>query len=693
MSGLRSALSLALAVAALAGGCRGEPPTVRAVGRALLPAPAAAEDRMSPRPACALGDDLRTARGCLATIPLAERGKWRRFAGAPRRPFGVPRRFRGRDMILDRMHRAEKGEPWTHLPPVMIQNASRRLPVSFPGVTVGAAQVRVVASPLGPSVARAESETIAVGPGMMIDGAIGIHPLAAAAGASPTEFVIEAEILDGAAAADAESTGGERVTLLRQRIDPDPGSRGWTDYRVDLAEYEGRRLRFSFSTRPVPADDAGAAVTRSAPLWTTPVLMVPTAPRPNVLLVSLDTLRADFVGAYGSRLPTTPVIDTFAAEGVVFEDALAPFPATTASHMSLMTGTYPSVHGVLGPGVGILSQQLPTLAELLAASGYQTAAFTENGMIIGLAGFARGFRTYREYKRPDRVSPLVTDGHVAEVVSAVLDWIDRHPGDSFFVFAHTYEVHSPYDPQEEFDIFDDDWEGVAGDGVGNFKRQRNRYAGEIRYTDREIGRLLAGLDERGLAESTIVIITSDHGEAFGEHGTSSHGETAYSEAIQIPMLLRAPGLVGGGQRLRAPVSLVDVAPTVLDLIGQPVPDTVQGLSLRAALQGQRDDELDSRTVYAEVLGPRHELVAAHTSKRKWIFGVRDRVPMVFDRHADPSEEDPTGSAEEIEDGRRRVDAFLEDAKRRREAAADGVVAAPEPDDATKTKLRALGYID
>lgn len=681
---LRLGAAAAIAASLVVGGCeapRPEPSRPLGITQGLSISFSGPRNQR-PSAECAIADDLRIAYGCLPIVRLPPKGDVHLSDGGDAvRTFGVPRRLRGQNLSLDRSFKTTRLEPWTHLPRILVGAPGRKLDVSFPGLSgdLSTAETRVAASPLAQaSTFRLESAPVAVSTGMVLDGAISLDPATQASGAQGARFVIEATVLD--------EPGGTEI-LFDRRLEA-TGAAEWHPYRLELSSYAGRQLQLDFRSEATPPGDRPL----TGPIWAAPALLAPTAPRPNVLLISLDTLRADSVGTYGAHLPTTPVLDAFGADGVVFEDALATFPSTTASHMSMLTGTYPSVHGVLAPARKTLHPEIPTLAQSFASAGYNTAAFTENGMIVARAGFARGFRSYREFKRARGDDRAVTKGHVDRVVSDVLAWLDTNAGDSFFIFAHTYEVHGPHDPPDEFRLFEDSWADTAAARSADLVEKRNLYAGEIRYTDREIGRLLDGLAERGLAESTIVVVTSDHGESFGEHGLTGHSHSLYSELLQIPLMIRAPGLVAAGSRISTPVSLIDIAPTVLDLTGLPVPAAAQGESMVPLLEGRADD-FPERFVFAELRGPKVKRLAVHNSARKWIVGSRGA--RIFDRERDPDEKKDLSTDEEREGARELRDRFDAESTRVRDAISGGVPAADAPplDGATTDKLRALGYIE
>ena len=320
-----------------------------------------------------------------------------------------------------------------------------------------------------------------------------------------------------------------------------------------------------------------------------------TAPGPSLVLISIDTLRADRVGAYGHASPTSPALDMrLARPGALFEDVYSQSPKTTPSHMTLFTSLYPSVHGVElweeGRPGPTLSPAVHTLAEVLRNAGWDTAAFTGGGNVHRARGFDDGFDVYKHSGQLERA----------------LAWLDARHGHRFFLFFHTYEVHDPYLPapawQREFvrdgaprlletverlrrngggwdrahRVF---WESVTPGDADDRRTLSALYDAAIRTMDeRTLGPLLDRLDALGLADDTLVVLTSDHGEAFGEHGVYLHDDL-YADTLRVPLVLRFPGRVPAGRRIPDRARLLDVMPTVLELLGVPAPAGLQGRSL------------------------------------------------------------------------------------------------------------------
>lgn len=295
------------------------------------------------------------------------------------------------------------------------------------------------------------------------------------------------------------------------------------------------------------------------------------AGKPNVVLVTLDTTRADRMGFLGSTRGLTPSLDALAKTGIVFERAYAQAPITTASHATILSGTYPQFHGVDDFAVPLPSD-LPYVPALLQGAGYQTAAFV--GSLIldptnGLApGFDRGFDRYdagyqvrRGGGRSARYATLERRG--AEVVSRARKWLDGTGGRPFFLWVHLYDPHDPYDPPAPFKA----------------RFARTPYDGEVASTDAAVGQLLDGLRVKKLLDDTLVVVAADHGESLGEHGESTHGVFLYDATIRVPLVVKFPRGQASGLRVSARVGLVDVAPTILQAAGVPAPSAVQGLSL------------------------------------------------------------------------------------------------------------------
>jgi choline-sulfatase len=314
--------------------------------------------------------------------------------------------------------------------------------------------------------------------------------------------------------------------------------------------------------------------------------------RPNVVLISLDTIRADRLHCYGDAGASTPGIDGLAERGVLFAQAAAPAPLTLPSHCSIMTGLYPTYHGVRLNGTTALSQGQTTLAEVFSERGYQTGAFIGAFVLDGRWGLDQGFAVYddqfdlKKFKHLD-LAAVQRPGN--EVMDAALEWLERHKGDPFFSWIHLYDPHTPYDPPEPFrSQFTS--RGPAG-----------LYDGEIAFADRQVARLVAWLGRAGLDERTIIVVVGDHGEGLGSHGEGTHGYFLYDYVVRVPFIVATPFDELRGVRVDAQVSLVDVFPTVLALAGIDSNARVHGRSLLPLMFGREAPE--NVYAYSESMTP------------------------------------------------------------------------------------------
>ncbi len=395
--------------------------------------------------------------------------------------------------------------------------------------------------------------------------------------------------------------------------------------------------------------------------------------RPNVLLITIDTLRADRVGAYGHREPTTPVLDALAARGVRFASAQSASPLTGPSHATLLTGHYPPVHGVRDNARFTIGARSTTLAERLSRLGYQSAAFVAAFPLAGAFGFGRGFAVFDEGLVPAAQSGQVAERPADAVAGAALPWLQAAAARDdapFFAWVHFFDPHQPYAPPEPLRA-----------------RFADPYDGEIAFVDSQVGRLLEVLRRAGVEERTIVIVVSDHGESLGEHGESTHGLLLYEATLRVPLLMAGPG-VPAGRVVEERVGTIDVLPTLLGLLGQPLPEGLHGRDLRPSLAGR---ELRPEPLYAESLYGR--LNCRWAPLRAWthgdlklIAGQRDEL---FDLATDPAERDDLAAVRAPDTTRLR--GALERALAA--MAPGGDRASPAALSATQAEsLRALGYV-
>ena len=319
------------------------------------------------------------------------------------------------------------------------------------------------------------------------------------------------------------------------------------------------------------------------------------AHRPNLLLVTIDTLRADHVGVYGASSARTPTLDALAGRGVRFAQAQSPVPMTGPSHATILTGLYPPVHGVRDNVVFSLDSRHQGLATLLKGQGYRTAAFVGAYPVAAAFGFREGFDTFSEDFKDSPIPGAGAQRPASDVVDATLGWLATPANAPFFVWMHLYDPHAPYDPPEPYRT------QFAG----------RPYDGEIAYTDAQLGRVFEWLRSSGHDQDTVVAVLSDHGESLGEHGEVTHAVLLYEATLHVPLLLAGPG-VPAGVTVPARVTTVDVAPTLLRLLGLTPPPAMTGRDLRPALRGER---LPPEPLYAESLFGR--LNCRWSSLRAW----------------------------------------------------------------------------
>ncbi|MBU0493875.1 MAG: sulfatase-like hydrolase/transferase [Chloroflexi bacterium] len=335
-------------------------------------------------------------------------------------------------------------------------------------------------------------------------------------------------------------------------------------------------------------------------------------PRPNVVLLVLDAVRADHLSCYQYERPTTPHIDALAQEGVLLIECTAPAPWTVPSHGSLFTGMYPTSHGAHAEHLALSPLNI-TLAEVLRDVGYETGGFSANIYLSPTLGFDQGFTTY-DVRLMDDVRPKpVRDA--GEMNALVLPWLEARARDGrpFFLFVNYMDAHAPYLPPPPYD--------TRYDGPDDLV---SRYDGAIAHLDSEVGRVLDKLEELGLSENTLVIVTADHGEFLGEHGLLDHKQHLFETVLRVPLVLWYPRSLPGGQRVAGLVQLTDVMPTILALAGVETPAAMQGRSLLPLIRGEQDP-LAYNVAFAEYW--RDELLI---QKRGAVFDRRLRSLRVGD---------------------------------------------------------------
>ena len=340
----------------------------------------------------------------------------------------------------------------------------------------------------------------------------------------------------------------------------------------------------------------------------------------NVVLISIDTCRADYLSCYGYSKNTTPNIDALAGEGVLFENAITPVPQTLPGHSSMLTGTIPPYHGVHDNNGYQLAGSNITLAEILNENGFSTAGFISAFVLDSQFGIDQGFETYNDRFEEELNSNGIDERRAEETSSLAMKWLDEHKGDPFFLFLHYFDPHMKYDPPEPF--------------ASEFSQ--DLYAGEIAYTDHWIGKVLDKLKETGLYDSTLIIITADHGERLGEHIEVTHIYYIYQGNIHVPLIIKVPGQKVP-RRITQRVGIIDIVPTICNLLDIEAPSGIQGKDLSNYFR--RGSISDERYLFCESLFPTiykiNSLLGVVTDRYKYIQTTR---PELYDLIEDPGEE-------------------------------------------------------
>lgn len=399
----------------------------------------------------------------------------------------------------------------------------------------------------------------------------------------------------------------------------------------------------------------------------------PIYPGANLLLITVDTLRADRLGSYGYEPAETPRLDRLAAAGIRFEEVVAPAPLTLPSHASLMTSMNPPSHGIRDNAAFEISAGAHMLAELLRTAGYETGAFVGAYVLHSRWGLNRGFDIYED--RFDYVESgaqqRVVERLGEEVVEPVLDWL-AHPREApFFAWVHLYDPHDPYKAPDPFG--------------SRFAGQP--YDGEVAYSDFQVGRILDALSRSGNSDKTLVVVTSDHGESLGDHDESTHGFFLYDPTVLVPLIFRLPDGHAAGLVVPEQVRLIDVAPTILDLLELGSPASFEGQSLLPYLSGEGGKAGPARAAYTETYVPRfhfgwQELHGLRRDGYKYILAPR---PELYLLSADPAETENL-----IETQPQRAAAMRAELEALRGPAGDVRPGELSAEDARR--LQALGYI-
>jgi arylsulfatase A-like enzyme/Tfp pilus assembly protein PilF len=340
----------------------------------------------------------------------------------------------------------------------------------------------------------------------------------------------------------------------------------------------------------------------------------------RIILISIDTCRADHLSCYGYPRKTTPNIDAIAAEAVVFRNVVSPVPLTLPGHCSMLTGTIPAYHGVHDNEGYKLDDSHVTLAELLRQNGFTTGAFVSAFVLDSQFGLAQGFDTYGDRFEQELADNVIAQRRGDEVSRFGVDWLYKHKDERFFLFLHYYDPHSRYEPPEPFAS----------------EYRDSLYAGEIAYVDYCIGQVIAELKKLGLYESCLLVITGDHGEMLGEHKELTHGYFIYQGALKVPLIVKLPGR-HEGRKIDSLVGLVDIVPTICGLLNIDAPAEIHGEDLSGCLRGGKLLSQD-REFYCESMYPTrykgNSLLGLVSEQWKYIQTTR---PEMYDLFGDPGE--------------------------------------------------------
>jgi arylsulfatase A-like enzyme len=448
------------------------------------------------------------------------------------------------------------------------------------------------------------------------------------------------------------------------------------------------------------------------------LLACPTAGAANLVVIALDALRADHLGCYGYERPTSPAIDALAKDGLLFTNAYSPSSWTLPSFVSMMTSLDSPEHGVWDPERHSLSTSAATLASVLKAHGYETAAFVPGPWFDPRYGLARGFDLYLNPKPRRRSNPY----SLAQVLPEALRWISERKKRPFFLFLYAFEPHAPYTaprpyrhrfdegggelvdelgPDLSFTLaYNGEWSREWGPApsekylsaielVRNDARARahvtSHYDERIAYADSMIARLLRRLEDSGLADDTTVILTSDHGEELGERGRFGHNKALWNSVLRVPLIIRLPRRRFAGARAPESVSLTDLAPTALAALDLPAARSFRGKSLLPLAQGLGGDRVAFSSTDHD--GRRHSLFAVTQGTWRLVDDGTGKSPRLFDLRTDPQETRDAASARS--DIARRLSRELA----RRTALSGESPAADGMPPAQKEALRAAGYLD
>jgi arylsulfatase A-like enzyme len=505
----------------------------------------------------------------------------------------------------------------------------------------------------------------------------------------------------------------------------------WVDGEVDLSRYSGKNLKLALRTDASKEDAVG--------FWANPlVTTVAQKPRPNVLVYMIDTLRADHTSLYGYRRDTTPFLKKLGGGGVVFDDCQAQATWTKPSAASLMTSLYSYTHGIFH-GSDTIPKGAATLAEQFRRAGYVTAGITASPWTGKISGLERGFDYEMEFPVVQRYRTDAADrGTDSAALNKVLfQWLDRHYDEPFLLYAHATDPHAPYRPPAAFERifanpaetpeFNRDYESLrdrsqygGGTVISRevcrehgidpdtfIQRAIDRYDGEILHNDKSLELLVGKLRHLGILDNTLIIVVSDHGEEFWEHGWTAHGQSLYQELAHSVFLMWNPKLIATPRRVTEPVQLIDVMPTVLDLLELRAPDTVEGQSLVPLAKGRpfrrRTPVMTSRLANPQAkpggLVPENRITTFAVIDANWKLIYREKGKDVglnrvelYDRRTDRGETKNVADShsDEVEQMMTELGKWLDAQKQVRMVLGKGTRSIL--DQRTLDELRSLGYI-
>lgn len=393
----------------------------------------------------------------------------------------------------------------------------------------------------------------------------------------------------------------------------------------------------------------------------------------HIVLISIDTCRADYLSCYGYRRQTTPNIDKFAEESIVFTNVISPIPMTLPSHCSMLTGTIPPYHGIHDNFDYRLDESNVTLAEILKDNGFTTGAIISAFVLDSQFGLDQGFDSYNDKFEEEHMALNISERKGAEVNRFALEWLDQNKDEKFFMFLHYFDPHFGYEAPEPF--------------ASEFTD--SPYAAEIAYTDDCIGQVIRKLKDLGLYDSSLIIITSDHGEMLGEHGENTHMYFIYQSAIKVPLIFKLPGR-RKPERIDSPVGIIDIVPTICSALGIAIDPDVQGKDLFGKSSADEDRYIYSESLYATRYGG-NSLLGVVTERFKYIQTTR---PELYDLVEDPREmknlvTNQPQRARILQDALKQI---LEQSVRMSPIGTGGAESKLELDERSRKRLESLGYV-